>query len=125
MPTRYVIRAGEAPAYRPAHHSGTVNRRLVGPDTVGATRLEILQGTIQPGEGAARHAHPGIEQACYVLAGRALAEVGGGRHELAPGDCCFFPAGEPHVLTAIGDAPLELLVVYSPPYQERPDRVVG
>ena len=124
MPRRYFVRADEVPAYSPRNHSGTVNRRLIGRDTVGATRLEVLRGTLQPGHGAAPHAHPGIEQVCYVLSGRALAEVDGERRELAAGDCCFFPADVPHLFTAIGDAPVELLVVYAPPYEEHPDRVI-
>lgn len=124
MSNSYFVRRGEAAAYQPANHSGTINRRLISPQTVGARHLEIVHGTIQPGEGALPHAHPGIEQVCYVLEGSAVAEVGGERAELTAGDCCFFPAGVPHVLTAVGDAPLKLLVVYSPPYEENPTRVV-
>ncbi|MBE7424607.1 MAG: cupin domain-containing protein [Ideonella sp.] len=70
------------------------------------------------------HAHPGIEQVCYLLAGRALAEVGGQRAELGPGDCCFFPADMPHVFTAVGEQAVEVLVIYAPPYEEDPQRVV-
>jgi mannose-6-phosphate isomerase-like protein (cupin superfamily) len=78
---------------------------------------------LQPGKGTLPHAHPGIEQVCYMLKGRAVAELKGERAELGPGDCCFFPADEPHVFTAIGSEPVELLVIYTPPYEEHPDRV--
>jgi quercetin dioxygenase-like cupin family protein len=88
----HFVRAADVPAYHPANHSGTVNRRLIGADTVGARNLEVVLGVIEPNEGAAPHAHPGIEQACYLLEGRAIAEVGGEKREMAPGDCCFFPA---------------------------------
>ncbi len=77
-----------------------------------------------PGYSPANHAHPGIEQVCTMLEGRAVAEVGGERAELGPGDCCFFPADEPHVFTAIGDTPVKVLVIYSPPCEENPARVV-
>lgn len=124
MTRRYFVRVSDVPGYSPANHHGTVNRRLVSPQVSGSSRLEVLHGAIQPGAGALPHAHPGIEQVCYVLAGAAVAEVAGERRELGPGDCCFFPADVPHVLTAVGDRSLELLVVYSPPYEEDPARVI-
>ncbi len=124
MARRYFIGFEDVEPYSPANHSGTVNRRLIGAETVGARHLELVHGTIEPGKGALPHAHPGIEQICYMLEGRAIAEVDGHRQELGPGDCCFFPADVPHIFTVIGDAPAKLLVIYSPPYEENPARVV-
>ena len=121
---RYFVRFDEVTPYHPANHTGTSNRRLIGLDNVGARQLEIVHGTIEPGRGALPHAHPGIEQVCYLLEGRAVAEVGGETVEMSPGDCCFFPADEPHVFTAVGDTPVKVLVIYSPPYEENPARVV-
>ena len=122
--SRYFVREAEVPGYHPANHLGTVNRRLIGPDTVGARNVEVVLGVIEKGKGALPHAHPGIEQVCYLLAGRARAEVGGEVCELEPGDSCYFPADMPHTFTVISDEPVKLLVVYSPPYEESPDRVV-
>lgn len=110
--------------YHPANHSGTTNYRLIGPETVGANKIEVVLGVIEKGKGALPHSHPGIEQVCYLLEGRALAEVGGQTRELAPGDCCFFPAGMRHVFTVTSDTPAKVLVIYSPPYGESPDKVV-
>jgi mannose-6-phosphate isomerase-like protein (cupin superfamily) len=81
-------------------------------------------GTIEKGKGALPHAHPGIEQVCYMIAGRARAEVGGESCEMGPGDCCFFPPDMPHVFTVTSDEPVQVLVIYSPPYEENPQRVV-
>lgn len=122
--SRYFVRAGETPGYSPANHTGTLNRRLIGRENVGARNLEVVHGTIEPGQGALPHAHPGIEQVCYVLAGRAVAEVAGERQELRAGDCCFFPADTPHVFTVTGDKPCQVLVIYAPPYEENPARVL-
>jgi len=124
MTSRYFVRGADVPSYHPVNHSGTVNRRLVDPKRIGAGNIEVIHGTLQPGEGAVPHAHPGIEQFCYVLKGLAIAEVDGERQQLAPGDCCCFPAGMRHVLTAIGPTPCEILVIYSPPYEEDPKRVI-
>lgn len=122
--SRYFIRPEDVAAYHPANHTGTVNRRLIGPDNVGAKNIEVLLGVIEKGKGALPHAHPGIEQVCYVLEGRARAEVGGESCELGPGECCYFPADMPHSFTVTSDQPVRVLVIYSPPYQEHPDRVV-
>ncbi len=116
--SRFFVRESEVTPYSPANHRGTVNRRLIGPETVGAKQLEMLIGTVEPGRGALPHSHPGIEQVCYMLQGRAVAEVGGQKTELGVGDCCFFPADEPHVFTAVGEETVRVMVIYSPPYVE-------
>lgn len=122
--SRYFVTAAEVTPHSPAHHTGTVNRRLIGRNNVGAEQIEVVLGVIEPGHGALPHAHPHIEQVCYVLEGRARAEVNGETCELGPGDCCFFPPHAPHVFTVIGTETVKVLVIYSPPYEERPDRVV-
>ncbi len=121
---RYFVRESDIPGYHPANHVGTLNKRLIGPETVGARQLEVLVGHIQKGKGALPHAHPGIEQVCYLLQGRAVAEVAGQRQEMGPGDCCFFPADQMHTFTVVSEEPVRVLVIYSPPYEERADRVI-
>jgi quercetin dioxygenase-like cupin family protein len=121
---RFFVRQDDALPYHPANHTGTTNRRLIGPQNVGSRNIEVVLGVIEKGKGALPHAHPGIEQVCYMLQGRARAEVGGEVCELGPGDCCFFPADAQHVFTVVSDEPVKVLVIYSPPYEERPDRVV-
>lgn len=115
----YLVREAEVKTYSPANHSGTLNRRLIGRETVGAQQLEMVLGTIVKGEGAHPHHHDGIEQVCYVLAGEATAEVDGQFMRLGPGDTCFFPAGKEHVFTAVSDEPVRVLVIYAPPYAEK------
>jgi quercetin dioxygenase-like cupin family protein len=122
--TRYFVRQQDVPAYHPANHTGTVNRRLIGAENVGARQIEVVLGVVEKGKGALPHSHPGIEQVCYLLEGRARAEVGGEACELGPGDCCFFPAGVAHVFTVVSDEPVKVLVIYSPPYEENPARAV-
>lgn len=120
MSTRYVVRAGDVKPYSPLNHEDTVNRRLIGRDNVGAQQLEVLLGTVAKAGGALKHSHPGIEQVCYMLEGRARVEVGDDPPaELGPGDSVFFPAGVPHVFTTISAEPVKVLVIYAPPYEER------
>jgi mannose-6-phosphate isomerase-like protein (cupin superfamily) len=123
MAKRYFVSMNDVEGYHPANHTGTVNHRLISPETVGSQRIELLHGTVSKGQGALPHAHPDIDQICYVLAGRALAEVDGQKKEMGPGDCCFFPAKMPHIFTAISEEPVKVLVIYSPPYMENPAHV--
>jgi mannose-6-phosphate isomerase-like protein (cupin superfamily) len=123
-PRNYFVNQQSVTPYHPANHTGTTNYRLIGPETVGASKVELVLGVIEKSEGTLPHLHPGIEQVCYILEGRALAEVGGQSRELGPGDCCFFPAGMRHTFTAISDTPVRFLVIYSPPYGESPEKAI-
>lgn len=120
----YHVRSADVPSYHPANHTHTSNQRLIGPETVGARQMEVLLGTLSQGGGALPHAHPGIEQACYLLEGTARAEVGGQVFDMVPGDMCFFPADAMHVFTVTSETPVRLLVIYSPPYGESPANVI-
>ena len=122
--SRYLVRAANVPSYQPANHHHTFNQRLIGPETVGARQMELLLGTLHKGGGALPHAHPGIEQACYLLEGTAHVEVGDEAFDLVPGDSCFFPAEVMHRFTVTSVEPVRLLVFYSPPYGESPDKVI-
>ena len=121
---KFFVRGAEVPVYHPANHTGTANRRLIGPETVGAKGVEVVLGVVQKNEGALPHAHPGIEQVCYLLEGTALAEVDGESCELEAGDACYFPAGKMHKFVATSEQPVKVLVVYTPPYGERPENVI-
>lgn len=116
-PALFFRRESEAQPYSPSGHTGTVNRRLVSPET-GATQMEVLIGRIEPGEGATPHHHPGIDQFCWLLEGRARVEIGDYVREIGPGESCFFPASVPHKFIAIGEDPVRVLICYAPPYGE-------
>ena len=124
MAKPFLVRAAGVAPYHPANHSGTTNRRLIGPETVGAQNIELVLGVIEKGQGGARHAHPGMEQVCYLLEGSALVEIEGERFDMQAGDTCYFPAGKMHAFTATSEKPVKLLVIYSPPYGESPERVI-
>ncbi len=121
---RHIIRAEDVEAYNPANHLGTTNRRLIGKETVGASNVEVVLGVVTKDGGAQPHLHPGIEQVVYVLEGKAHAEVGRESGDMGPGDICYFPPDTTHSFTAISDTPVKCLVIYSPPYQESPERGV-
>jgi quercetin dioxygenase-like cupin family protein len=119
-----VVRMQDVTAYSPANHHGTVNHRLIAPETVGTTQVELLHGELQPGGSALPHAHPGIDQVCYLLAGRARVSCRGEVAEMSPGDACHFPADEEHSFEVLGDTAVRVLVIYTPPYGEDPSKVI-
>jgi quercetin dioxygenase-like cupin family protein len=119
--SKYHVRPSGVTPYSPANHTGTKNFRLIGRETVGAKQVEMLIGEVERGKGALPHAHPGIEQVCYLLEGAAQVEVGGEKFELAQGEACFFPADLPHVFTATSER-ATVMVIYAPPYEENPAR---
>ena len=121
--SKYCVRQSEVKPYSPANHVGTRNYRLIGPETVGAKQVEMLIGEIKRGKGALPHAHPGIEQVCYLLEGGAHVEVGGEKFEMQPGDACFFPANVQHLFIATTPR-AKVMVIYAPPYGEDPKKVI-
>jgi len=91
--SKYLIRFDDVEPYHPANHTETSNRRLVSRHNVGAQHMEVIHGTLGKSGGALPHAHPGVEQVCYLLEGSAHVEVGDEAFEMQAGDTCFFPAG--------------------------------
>src|SRR5258706_14389597 len=116
--SRYLVRQSDVAAYSPANHTGTKNFRLIGPDTVGAKQVEVLIGELERGKGALPHAHPGIEQVCYLIEGEAHVEVAGEKFEMTPGEACFFPADAAHLFIATSSR-AKVMVIYAPPYLEK------
>jgi quercetin dioxygenase-like cupin family protein len=121
--SRYHIRQSDVTPYSPANHTGTKNFRMIGPETVGAKQVEMLIGELEGGKGALPHAHPGIEQICYLLEGEAHVEVDGEQFDLKPGEACFFPAEKKHLFLATTPR-VKVMVIYSPPYGEDPKKVI-
>ena len=121
--SKYILRPEDVPSYSPANHSGTTNHRMIAPGVNGAQFMEVIYGDLERGGGAVKHAHPGMEQATYVIEGEATVEVEGEVHRVTAGDLLFFPADVFHEVNVVSDR-LKLLVIYSPPYGEDPKKVV-
>jgi quercetin dioxygenase-like cupin family protein len=119
---KYLVRQSEVKPYSPANHTGTKNFRLIGPETVGAKQVEVLIGEVERGKGALPHAHPGVEQVCYLLEGTAHIEVAGEKFEMQPGEACFFPADSMHLVIVTSER-ARIMVIYAPPYGENPAKV--
>lgn len=120
---RYVVRPSELDSYSPANHTGTRNTRLVSAALNGARYMEVILGDVERGAGVSTHAHPGMEQAQYFLEGEAEVIVDGVTYQARAGDLCFFPADVFHSIRVTSER-MKVLIIYSPPFAESPDKVV-
>ena len=122
--SKYRVRQSEVTPYSPANHTGTQNFRLIGPETVGAKQVEVLIGELGRGKGALPHAHPGLEQVCYLLEGEAHVEVAGEKFEMKAGEACFFPPDAMHIFLVTSEK-ARVMVIYAPPYLEKNARTLA
>ena len=123
-PVPTVVRAADLAAYAPANHTGTSNVRVIGPETVGATALEVLVGTIVKSHGAKPHAHPHLEQCAYMIEGTGESQAEGRVEAMETGTWSYVPAGAFHTFRVTSDQPGRVLVVYAPPYGENPAHTI-
>ena len=112
---RYIIHSQELPVYTPPAHSHTTNRRLLGPGPFGSDRVEVVLGEIQYGGQADPHSHSGIEQAFFVIQGKAVVEIEGESAVVGPDDFIYLPPGATHRVTPLEGPPLKVLILYAPP----------
>lgn len=114
--------ARTATAYAPPGHAGTLNRRLIGPES-GAHHIELIVGEMESGGHAELHTHCEFEQTMFMLEGR-LKIIGkdGQVETLEPGDSIFFPIGVEHKV--ISETPKSrFLLIYTPPRQASKEKV--
>jgi carbonic anhydrase/acetyltransferase-like protein (isoleucine patch superfamily)/quercetin dioxygenase-like cupin family protein len=112
--TKLIQHVGELPAYAPAAHHGTENRRLV--DAAFGAGFEMILGRIAPGGEASRHYHATETQVFYILKGEASVSLGDDPpRRCGPGTVIRIPPRLAHEVVAEGDEPLEVIVLYSPP----------
>jgi quercetin dioxygenase-like cupin family protein len=119
-----VVKAADLAAYSPANHTGTSNVRVICPETVGATALEVLIGTIVKSHGAKPHAHPHLEQCAYMIEGTGESQAEGRVESMGTGTWSYVPAGAFHTFRVTSDQPGRVLVVYAPPYGENPAQTI-
>jgi len=112
---KHIIHPRDLPTYSPPKHSKTTNRRLLGPGPSGSDRVEVILGEVEFGGQADPHAHPDLEQAFFVLQGRAEVEIEGQKSVVGPEDFIFLPPGVVHRVTPLEGPALRILILYTPP----------
>jgi len=70
---------------------------------------------IDPGKSNPLHMHPNCEEYLYVLSGSCEKTVGDKTVVLNKGDVVRIPQGVPHKAKALGDEPMNAVIVYNSP----------
>ena len=92
--------------------------------STGAQTLCVFEQLCEPGAGAPRHRHEGVEEVLVVVEGRGRFEAPGGARDVEAGSSVRFPAGVPHAFTNIGDTTLRLIATFAsatPPVEYEDD----
>jgi oxalate decarboxylase/phosphoglucose isomerase-like protein (cupin superfamily) len=91
----------------------------VAPEVNGARRFSGGVVDLPPGQGHARHNHPGAEETIFVISGHGEQmvedEIGAPvTQKVGPGCTIFIPESRYHSTLNTGNAPMQLFVGYSP-----------
>jgi oxalate decarboxylase/phosphoglucose isomerase-like protein (cupin superfamily) len=89
------------------------------PQINGSSGLSTAVVVMEPGQGHARHNHPGAEEVIYVLSGTGEQMVEDERgnpivQTVGPGTTIYVPASRFHYTVNSGDTAMKVFVVYTP-----------
>lgn len=92
------------------------------PRTTGTERFSAGLVVLEPGKGHVRHNHPGVEEILYIIdgVGIQMVEIEGRPVEkkVTAGMMVHIPPDVYHSTVNIGEGPMRLFAVYSPPGPE-------
>jgi mannose-6-phosphate isomerase-like protein (cupin superfamily) len=80
--------------------------------------VQVVVMALKSGEDIGSEVHPHTDQVLTFVDGFTLAEVNGSTQNVGPGDIVIVPAGMRHNFTNVGQEPLRLYTIYSPPNHE-------
>lgn len=77
--------------------------------------ISLVRARVEVGSVIQTHVHPTETETAYVLLGEALLKYGDNEARLSAGMGVTITPGTPHSLHNIGDTPVELLAIHTPP----------
>ena len=90
-------------------------KKLIDPEKSGCKNMILGVVTFPPGSDPGAHSHANEEEIIYVISGKGETKVGDKIYPLEPGVAVFTEPGVPHGVKTLGDEPLILISVFSPP----------
>jgi putative monooxygenase len=93
-----------------------VSKLLLAPKFGGVLNLSLGMNITEVGSMIPDHVHEDSEEVLFLISGRARIVIEGeGSWEIGPETAFFSPLGKKHRVENIGDEPIKLVWVYSPP----------
>jgi quercetin dioxygenase-like cupin family protein len=96
---------------------GPLRFKVRGEQTNGV--LTALENVIPPGQGPPLHTHANEDESWYVIEGELRFKLDGEVHRAPAGSFVFVPRGTPHCFQNVTDAPVRILVMFTPAGMER------
>ena len=93
-----------------------VSKLLLSPNTIGTRNASMGLNVTAVGSMIPDHVHDESEELMFIISGRGkLVIEGEGEWEVGPETAIYSPLGKTHRLENIGNEPLKLVWVYTPP----------
>jgi putative monooxygenase len=93
-----------------------VSKLLLAPKYGGVKNLSMGMNITEVGSMIPDHMHTDSEEVLFLISGRAKIVIEGeGEWEIGPETAFYSPLGKKHRVENIGDEPLKIIWVYSPP----------
>ena len=94
---------------------GRLWKKLIGPEEGGCQNMIFGVVAFPSGSDPGTHKHEQEEEIIYVISGSGETRVGNKVYPLEPGAAVFTEPGVEHGVKTLGDEPLVLISVFSPP----------
>ncbi|MGD2125793.1 MAG: cupin domain-containing protein [Desulfobacteraceae bacterium] len=94
---------------------GRLWKKLIEPESSGCRNMIFGVVTFPPGSDPGTHRHEREEEIIYVISGKGETQVGDEVYPLEAGVTVFTEPGVEHGVKTLGDEPLVLISVFSPP----------
>jgi quercetin dioxygenase-like cupin family protein len=88
---------------------------MIGPSNSDARNLTFGLAEFPPDSNAQAHTHDAQEEIIFILSGQGEFITSESVHELKPGTAVYIPPELEHRITVLGDEPLRLVTLFSPP----------
>lgn len=123
MPDPYVVQPEDVESFTPPHHEETTSHELVNPEQ-GSEDVVFRLTTMEPGGQDYWHKHESVEQLIFVRSGTGTIRIGHSEDEsdqtvrdLGSETFVYLPRHTYHQVKNTGDNPLEIIVIWAPPYE--------
>ena len=90
-------------------------KKLIDPEASGCRNMIFGVVTFPPGSDPGTHVHASEEEIIYVISGKGETRVADKVYPLEPGVTVFTEPGVAHGVKTLGEEPLVLVSVFSPP----------